>query len=374
MTRPVTRRGLRAVAIAAGFLLAMAAGAGISLLLSGGGSGATGTVRVQGATLPAPPEEAAARLFLVGFGGRAPSDPGVRRLARRPWGGVLIERANATTPDGVRALARAIRRQARAAGLPEPLVAIRQAGGEASTLRGLPPLPQPDQVVAREAAAQATAAARALAPLGIDLTLAPVADLRTTVGPAAATGFSRDPAIAADLVAAAVRAYRRAGMASAPGSFPGQGGASQDPRQGPATVGLDLAELQRADLRPFVAAAREAPVIQMSGAVYAAWDGVTPATLAPEAYDLLRRGARFGGVALSADLTAVTAVTGGTTAEAAVAALRAGADLLWVPGDASNQEAAYRAVLAAIEDDPALRTRAAEALARIELLRERYAR
>ncbi|HEU4656384.1 MAG TPA: glycoside hydrolase family 3 N-terminal domain-containing protein [Capillimicrobium sp.] len=364
----------RPLAVAAVVAIALAAGAGVAVLSAGGDDGSARTVGSAAATLPMPPEQAAAQLFLVGFGGTTGSDPGVRRLAGRDWGGVVIERGNATSAAGVRALVAAIRRRARAAGREEPLVAIRQAGGEASALPRLPPVPQPEQAVAREAALQATAAARALEPLGIDLTLAPVADLAGAVGPAAMTGFSPDPAIAADLVAAAVHAYREAGMASAPGSFPGQGAASGDPRLGPATVGLDLETLTRADLRPFAAAAREAPVMQMSDAVYAMWDGVTPATLAPEAYDLLRRGAGFGGVALSGDLTAVTAVTGGTTARAAVDALRAGADLLWVPGDAADQEAAYEAVLAGLRRDPALRARAAEALARVRLLRERYAR
>jgi beta-N-acetylhexosaminidase len=107
--------------------------------------------------------------------------------------------------------------------------------------------------------------------------------------------------------------------------------------------------------------------------VYAAWDGVTPATLAPEAYDLLRRGVRFGGVAMTGDLNAVTAVTGGSAASAAVDALRAGADLLWVPGDANDQEAAYLALVRALKRDEGLRARAAEALNRLALLRERYA-
>jgi beta-N-acetylhexosaminidase len=297
----------------------------------------------------------------------------VRRLARRDWAGVVIERHNATSPEQVGALVAAIRARARRAGRTAPLVAIRQAGGDESALPGLPPAPEGDQAVAREAAAEATAAARALRGLGIDLTLAPIADLAADVGPAAATGFSADPARAADLVAAAVHAYRLAGVASAPGSFPGEGGASQDPRQGPATVGFDLETLRSADMVPFAAAAGEAPAIQMSDAVYAAWDGVTPATLAPEAYDLLRRGAHFGGVALSGDLTAVTAVTGGTPGQAAVDALRAGADLLWIPGDAADQEAAYETMLAALGRDARLRARAAQALTRVALLRARYA-
>ncbi|HEY8584641.1 MAG TPA: glycoside hydrolase family 3 N-terminal domain-containing protein, partial [Capillimicrobium sp.] len=360
----MSRSGLRVLGVVAGLLLALAAGAGVATVLSGGDSGRVeGGSVPTGAQLPMSPERAAAQLFVVGFGGTRPSDPGVRRLADRPWGGVLLERANARSAKQVEALVAALREQAADADAgAEPLIAIRQAGGEASALPGLPPAPQAEQLGAREAARAATEAAEALRPLGIDLTLAPIADLAVTVGPAAIDGFSRDPARAARLVRAAVRAYRRAGLASAPGSFPGQGAASQDPRMGPATVGLDLSALQREDLQPFVAAAPQAPAIQMSAAVYAAWDGVTPASLAPEAYDLLRRGARFGGVALTGDLNAVTAATGGTPAEAAVAALRAGADLLWVPGDADDQEAAYQAVLDALRRDPALQTRAAEAL------------
>jgi beta-N-acetylhexosaminidase len=360
-------------ALALAAACALAAGVVVAVLSGGSEQAAAPATAATPATLPVAPEVAAARLFLVGFGGTAPEDPGVRRLADRDWGGVALDRENAVDAEQVAALVDGIRERARRAGRDAPLMAIRQAGGAASALPSLPPAPQPDQSVAREAGAEATAAARALRALGIELTLAPVADLASAVGPAAETGFGEDPGRTADLVAAAVHAYREAGVASAPGSFPGEGAASRDPRDGPATVGLDLETLRSADVVPFAAAAGEAPVIQMSAATYVAWDGVTPATLAPEAYDLLRRGAHFGGVALSGDLNALTAVTGGTVAEAAVEALRAGADLLWVPGDAAEQEAAYRAVAAALRGDPALRARAAEALARVALLRSRYA-
>jgi beta-N-acetylhexosaminidase len=364
------RPGRRWTVVAAAF--AVAAGIAVALVAGGSDRAAPPVTAAGAATLPVTPEVAAAQLFVVGFGGTAGDSPGVRRLAERDWGGVVVEADNAVDPEQVRGLVAAIRARAVRAGHQTPLIGIRQAGGHASALPALPPVPQPDQAVPREAAREATAAAAALRGLGVDLTLAPVADLATEVGPAADTGFSDDPARTADLVAAAVHAYRLAGLASAPGSFPGEGAASRDPAEGPATVGLDLDTLRRADVAPFAAAAREAPVIQMSGAMYVAWDGVTPATLAPEAYDLLRRGARFGGVALSGDLNAVTAATGGTVAAAAVEALRAGADLLWVPGDAADQEAAYQALVAALRRDGSLQARAAEALRRVALLRSRY--
>jgi beta-N-acetylhexosaminidase len=360
-------------------LVAVGAGVGLALGARGGGSGGSGgsgdaavvaTAAVT-ATLPAPPSVAAARLFLVGFAGTSARDPGVRALADRDWAGVVLEPHNATSTGQVRALVRAIKRSR--SGEP-PLVGIVQPGGSASTLPRLPPVAQGDVSVAREAGHTAGEAARALTALGVELTFAPIADLAYPTGPMASEGYSADPQVAADLVGAAVTAYREGRLASAPSAFPGQGAASQDPSAGPGTVGFSLDELRAADLQPFRAAvAAGAPAIQLSNAVYAAWDGVTPATLAPEAYDLLRRGTDFGGVAISADLQATTAVTGGSVARVAVQALRAGADLLWVPGDAADQRAAVRAVARALERDPALRERAAEALSRIALLRARYA-
>ena len=353
-------------------LVAVGAGVGLALGARAGGDGGSGDVVVVSSTpttaaLPVPAPVAAERLFLVGFAGTRAGDRGVRALADHDWAGVVLEAHNATSARQVRSLVRAIKRDR------SPLVAIVQPGGPGSALPRLPPLAQQDVAVAREAARTASDAARELRALGVELTFAPIADLAYPTGPAASEGFSADPQIAADLVGAAVAAYREGRIASAPGAFPGQGSASQDPDAGPGTVGFSLDELRGADLAPFAAAvAADAPAIQMSNAVYAAWDGVTPATLAPEAYDLLRRGTSFGGVAISADLQATTAVTGTSVARAAVDALRAGADLLWVPGNAADQKAAVDAVTRAIERDPALRARAAEALSRVELLRSRY--
>jgi len=371
----VSRAWRQRIAFALACLVAVGAGVGLALGARGsdnapGDAAVVSTASVT-ATLPAPPRVAAARLFLVGFAGTSARDRGVRALADHDWGGVVLEPHNATSTGQVRALVRAIKRDGHGA---PPLVGIVQPGGPGSTLPKLPPLAQGDLSVAREAGRTAGDAARALTALGIELTFAPIADLAYPTGPMASAGYSADPQVASDLVGAAVTAYRDGRLASAPSAFPGQGAASQDPSAGPGTVGFSLDELRATDLQPFAAAVKAgAPAIQLSNAVYAAWDGVTPATLAPEAYDLLRRGTGFGGVAISADLQATTAATGGSVARAAVAALRAGADLLWVPGDAADQDAAVKAVAGALRRDPALRRHATEALSRIALLRSRYA-
>ena len=88
--------------------------------------------------------------------------------------------------------------------------------------------------------------------------------------------------------------------------------------------------------------------MQMSNAIYVAFDSVTPATLLPEAVKELRDRLDFDGAILSADLVATTATAGGTVGEAAVEALQAGVDMLVIPGGRAQQDQAFRAVVAAV--------------------------
>jgi beta-N-acetylhexosaminidase len=159
-----------------------------------------------------------------------------------------------------------------------------------------------------------------------------------------------------------------------PGRFPGEGAASQDPIEGPATVGLSLQELDARDLRPFAGIVARAPAIQLSAAMYAAWDGVTPATLSLDAVRLLRGKLGFEGAIVSADLVAATAATGESVGKAAVAALAAGCDLVLVPGGREEQEAALRAVVTAVRTGELPAARIDEALRRFNALRSLAAR
>ncbi len=171
---------------------------------------------------------------------------------------------------------------------------------------------------------------------------------------------------------AAADAYRSGGVIAAVGHFPGQGAASQDPNVGTATVGLGIGDLRRRDLVPFQAVVGAAPVVTMSNAVYVAFDGVTPATLLPQAIRMLRRDLRFDGVVMTDDLAATAPVTGVGVGGAAVDALRAGADLLYLSGGPEEQEQAFAAVLAATRTGRLPRARLHEALLRVLALKRRY--
>ncbi|HEX8208270.1 MAG TPA: glycoside hydrolase family 3 N-terminal domain-containing protein [Solirubrobacteraceae bacterium] len=316
-----------------------------------------------------PVERAVAQLFAVGFEGQTPPRGLVRRMRTRAWGFVTVGRANYGSPSQMRDIVDGLERAARRGGQTPPLVA---ADPDALGRLGPPPAPQIGlDGTPAEARSEAAAAARRLREAHVRMVLGPSADLRVGGGPAEGRAFSDDPREASGFVAAAVKGWKEARVVVAPGRFPGEGGASQDPLFGAATVGLSVDELRRRDLQPFAAAVLAgADAVQMSAALYAAWDGVTPATVLPDAVRLLHDATKFDGVVMSADLVAATAATGGGVARAAVEAVKAGCDLLVVAGGHDEQEAAYRAVLGAVRRREIPQERYLEAVGRVAALKK----
>ena len=339
--------------------------------------------RGSGGSDPAPPSEdelgrvpgdAVAGLFLVGFRGKVTSASFFGRLGARPYGGVLLTRVNYVQPQQLSALTAKIQSTAREAGHPAPLVAAPQEGGDYSAFQNLAPNPQYEVGRGRAASIKQSAntAGEQLKALGIGVTLAPNADVAVAGGPADGRAYSDSAARVTRAVKAAVAGYRDAGVVAAVGPFPGVGGASQDPSVGPAPVGLELDDLRSGDMKPFAAVAKgaaAADAIQMSNAIYNAFDPVTPATLLPGAVKELRDRLGFKGAIVSADLVATTATTGGGVGDAAVEALKAGVDMLLVPGGRAQQDEAYRAVVSAVRSGELPAARIVSALKRIAALR-----
>jgi beta-N-acetylhexosaminidase len=314
------------------------------------GAGGRAAAALERAAARMPLARQAAQLFAVGTAAKGPRDAFFDRLRSRGWGIVVLARENFVAAEQVRELA-ARAASTRAAGV-VPLVAAAQPGGPGTALPGFPPRAQPviglagDPAMARE---QALASARNLRALGVRMTLAPVADVAATAGPLEVESFGRDPALVTRLTRAAVEGYRAGRVIPAVGHFPGQGGAAEDPDVGTGSVSLSLLELRTRDLSPFAAVVRRTPAIVTSNAVYAAFDGVTPASLLPEAIGgLLRRDLRFRGVAMTDDLRSAAPVLGIGVGAAAVRALEAGADVLQVSGGPVEQDAALRAVVQAV--------------------------
>jgi beta-N-acetylhexosaminidase len=319
-----------------------------------------------------PLDRQVAQLMAISTAGRRPTGLVVQRLRQRDWGVVVLARLNYQSNSQFRNLATGIGRVAQQARHLPPLLAANQEGGDLSTLPGPPPKQEPVVGNAAQAAATARAAARRLRAVGVRMTLAPDADVGVEGGGVQDRVFGETSGVVTGLTRAAVNAYARAGVISAVKHFPGQGAVSQDPELGTATVGLSREQLERRDLRPFAAVARTAPVVIVSNAVYAAWDGVTPAVLLPQVVqELLRKKLKFRGVVMTNDLALTAPITGQNVGQVAVDALRAGADLLFVSGGVPEQDQAFATVVGEVRSGKISRKRIEDSVVRVLALKRR---
>jgi beta-N-acetylhexosaminidase len=206
---------------------------------------------------------------------------------------------------------------------------------------------------------------------GINVSLAPVADVPSVPGAAlAGRAFSDDPARAAASVAGAVAGWRAGGVAATVKHFPGLGGAMVNTDFGAATIERTAAELRAVDLVPFRAAVRAGvPLVMVGHARYPALDGAHIASQSPAILQgLLRAELGFRGVAMTDSMEAEASLETGSITEVSERAVRAGADLLLLTGRGSYTPV-YRHLLAASHRSPGLRARIRSAAARVLALR-----
>jgi beta-N-acetylhexosaminidase len=191
-----------------------------------------------------------------------------------------------------------------------------------------------------------------LAALGINVDLAPCVDVLVTPdNPAIGTrAFGSDPALVSRHAAAAVTGLQSAGVAACAKHFPGHGSTRTDTHEAIATISGDLADLRRRDLPPFRAAIAAGTAAVMPGhLLLPELTGDLPASLSAAAMTGLLRGELgFTGVIISdaLEMRAVSDPFG--IPEAAVMAVTAGADLLCLGRDTSQE--VYQAVTAALSD------------------------
>ena len=315
-----------------------------------------------------PLEREVAQVFLLGFRGIDTSAAIFPRLRRFDLGGIVVVRENYTLPDQLAELGGRARTVAREAGHVPPWVLTAQDGAEFNWLPGLPPSEAPaDLDDADAAAAQAAETATTLRGLNVTGVLGPVVDVGSESGsPLGARVYSDEPAEVAGYADAVVRAYRAKRLFGAAKHFPGLGAADQLTEIGPASVGLGLDDLRKRDLIPFRAAFEAGvPAVLLSSGLYAMNDFTRPASLDRTiATGLLRDELGFAGVAITDDLADPAISTSYSVPDAAVMALRAGADMLFISGSPGDQQAAYTAVLRAVERGKLPRRRLDEAVLR----------
>ncbi|MDE7326717.1 MAG: glycoside hydrolase family 3 protein [Lachnospiraceae bacterium] len=189
-----------------------------------------------------------------------------------------------------------------------------------------------------------------LADLGFNLDFAPVADVwsnkKNTV--VKYRSFGSDAELVRDMVTAQIEGLYGQGILSAVKHFPGHGSTTADSHKGAAVVEKTLKELRECDLIPFQGAVEAGVPFVMVGHLslpQVVGDDV-PAILSGEIITgILREELQFNGIVITdaLDMGAVTDYY--SSAQAAVMAVEAGADMLLMPEDFV---AAYEGVLDAV--------------------------
>jgi beta-N-acetylhexosaminidase len=320
-----------------------------------------------------PPAEAVDRLSLPQQVGRmvilrfaGTEAPGYVReaLRRRRVAGVILFRDNVAGEAQVQGLTAALRE---ASGDLEPLVCVDQEGGEVRILPWAPPeRSAPEQQASGTVREDAADAGRAVAAAGVNVTLAPVADLPSVDGSAlAGRAFTSDPDAATAAVAESIAGWQEAGVATTVKHFPGLGGATVNTDDGPATIERTRDELDD-DLAPFVWAVEAGTQFVMaSHATYPALDETHIASQSPAVIDgLLREELGYDGVVMTDSLEAAAVQAVADVEQAAVASAEAGVDLILTTGRGSYSRV-FRALLARAREDPAFRDRVRASAARV---------
>src|SRR5688572_317047 len=316
-----------------------------------------------------PLERKVAQLFLLGFEGQDLTAPIFEQLRRQDLGGLVFESRNYLNPQQIASMAGEGNVIAADEGHVPPFVMVSQEGGDYSEFPDLPPAQAPSEFASVEEAEAASAeAAAALGGLGFNAVIAPVIDVGTADGTGALDerAFSDDPERVADYATAVMRAYDQQDVMAVPKHFPGLGAAGQAPEDGPTPIGLTVPELRERDMVPFESAFDAgADAVLISHGSYTTDDFVTPGSLSKTiATNILRDELEFEGVSITDDLAspAVTAIS--AIPDAAVDALKAGVDLVWISGPRGDQEAAMNAVLNAVRSGEISRERIDQALLR----------
>jgi beta-N-acetylhexosaminidase len=335
----------------------------------------------------------AAQVLLLAFSGTTLSEATAALLADGPPGGLLIFEHNVTGAEQVRALTAALQDAAAATGSPVGLlIAVDQEGGRVQRIKdGAPGLPSARTLgtgsTPAEAASLAGGTAAALLNLGVNMNLAPVADVVEDQGSFLYDRtYGGDAELVSSFVAAVTRALEDHGLIAVVKHFPGHGSAAGNTHTEAAVSQAGQAEFESVHLPPFEAAiAAGVDGVLMSYVIAAAYDPESPACLsAPVVTGLLREDLDFDGLVVADDLYMMASSAGSTQgaanpeaqvateAQAAVAALRAGCDLLVLTEREVNSKKVLDAIVAAVQAGTLSEARLDEATLRVLTLKFRH--
>jgi beta-N-acetylhexosaminidase len=309
--------------------------------------------------------------MLARFHGTTPPD-WLRRWLDDGLGGVLLFAGNITGPEQLHALTAELR-----AHNPDVLIAADEEGGVVTRVEARTGSSYPgnaalgaidDTGLTRRVAASIGAM---LAEGGVNLDLAPDVDIDSN--PAnpiiGVRSFGADPGRVGAHAAAFTDGIQSHLVGACAKHFPGHGRADTDSHLVLPVVGASLQQLRDTDLVPFQAAIRAGVRCVMTAHVVFPEIDTVPATISRKFLtELLRGELGFDGVIVTDALEMAAIGDSEASAEGAVAALAAGADLLCLPGEWAAQRQARDTLASAVRRGVVSRTRVEESAARVRAL------
>jgi len=364
----------------------------------------TTTLPATTTTLPSPAEvlladmtlrQKAAQVLLLAIDGTTLSTSTQELLAEGPPGGILLLGRNVQGAEQTRRFTEDLQKAAASGGSGIGLfIAVDQEGGLVQRIHeGVPEVPRARKLgetsSPEEAALLAVETAQGLLALGVNMNLAPVADVVADQGSFLyQRSYGGEVGLVSGFVTAVTEAYADNGLISVVKHFPGHGSASGNTHGEAVISNATQAEFETVHLPPFRAAiAAGAEGVMMAHIIVTAYDAEEPASRSAAVIEgLLRDELGFTGLAISDDLemaaaTASAAAGSGAEAEAgqatalgkaAVAALNAGCDLLICTGTLARNLELLDAIVAAVETSAVSSARLDEAVLRVLELKLRH--
>jgi beta-N-acetylhexosaminidase len=287
------------------------------------------------------------QLIMTRMAGTYPSRSLLSRVRHGQVGAVILFADNIRTTGQVVIAVKTLQAAAHAGAQPRLLVATDQEGGAVRRFQTMAPMISPAATTSvSQARQEGAAAASQLRTVGVNVNLAPVADVPDSSAnflARADRAYEGTPDRVAELACAFAAGTRSEGVLPTLKHFPGLGRATANTDLAAVTISAAASTL-RADLMPYQRCANTS-IVMVSNAAYPQFGDSAPAVLSPMVVNgVLRQQLGFDGVTISDELQ-----TPGVTryTDAPARAVSAGIDILLYGKTEGASAAAYSQLLSA---------------------------
>lgn len=287
------------------------------------------------------------QLIMTGVSGKVLTQDEADFIQKQNIGGILLFGHNYESPAQLAELINSIQKLRDEYPL---LIAVDQEGGRVQRF-GAPfsEIPSPRDLALLDSpkivfnVTQIVAAE--LFSCGVNLNLAPVCDVLTNtknkvIGDRA---FSKKSDIVTKFISSVIRGLKTSQVMSCAKHFPGHGATTKDSHYDLPIVKTTMGNMQSVEFLPFIKAIKSrVDFVMMAHLVVDEINQDYPCSLAPEAYSLLRNELKYQRIIITDDMQMKAITDNYGLEEAAVTAVRAGADIL----EYRDMEMAEKALMA----------------------------